>query len=309
MNNATSSGIINNLKTAIGFIGAITSACYIFGFIIINSFFISFGVVTYNALNTKYLAVGICFMFYNTLVALVYIGLFGNKGPFQTYRNTKESSWFKRHFIRLFWLLMYFLVFVCIMLFVFYVTDSDMEIFKYKFLYVLMFLGSLGFSIIIDLYKRTVESKLIPIVVIVVTLVLSAVFYGRFIFQYVSESVGGGNPRDIVLVFNNENTAQTKNVLGLCDTCFVSNPMKLLGETAEEYIINYMKPVLRFCDDSGYSYNFIKIDSINQAMQIKKKYVESILYRVIDYDEACLQERQEIKGFSLPSMSKLRKKK
>lgn len=303
----TNSGMIENLKTAIGFIGAITSACYIFGFIIINSFFISFGVVTYNALNTKYLAVGICFMFYNALVVLFYLGVFGDNGPFQTFKETMKSSWLKRYSIRLFWLLMYFLAYVFVMLFIFYITGSDMTIFKFKFLYLLMFISSLGYSIIIDLYKRTLKSKLMPVALIVLTLMMSAVFYGRFFYQYVSESVGGGNPRDIVLVFNQENATHTRNVLGLCDTCFVSNSMKLLGETADEYIINYMKPVLRFCDDSGYSYNYIKIDSINQSLQIKKEYVESILYRVIDYNDECLQERQTIKGFSPPAMSKLRK--
>lgn len=68
-------------KAAFTTVAGLTAVCYVLGFVIINTFLISHGLVTYTPLNNKYLATGICFAFFYALAGLIFNIVPGRGSP------------------------------------------------------------------------------------------------------------------------------------------------------------------------------------------------------------------------------------
>ena len=64
---------------------------YILGFIIINSFLCSYGIVSFNFLSAKYIAVGICFAAFYAVVAIIPLSLKQPTGNFEVWDKMEQE--------------------------------------------------------------------------------------------------------------------------------------------------------------------------------------------------------------------------
>ena len=78
MGEPSEKGLLNTVKGLFALTAGIGAVAYLLGFIVINSFFVSQGVVVYNLLSTKYLAAGICFSFFCAVTMLVLAAKFAS---------------------------------------------------------------------------------------------------------------------------------------------------------------------------------------------------------------------------------------
>lgn len=296
MQSSNQKSLVLKIKEAFGFTAAFTSVSYILGFLIINSFLISYGATSFSLLNAKYLAVGICFVLFYVVVAIVFVAGPGHKSPTKEwqvmvskreqtlkkeleelkkkksksyivgygkgYRTTYAISYFVRYLIVLIIsYIRYYTIFLIVLAPIFYFSRSNLHVFYSPYTYLWVLIVTVGFSFLIDFANQEDERKWILVPWILVTLLLSTILYGCHIYPYVSSSIGGGTPRKAYFITDSVNRDLIQLAVNKRFHSNISPELKVILETSDSFMI------------------LTKRNQTEQIVQIKKEMVKGVIYQ------------------------------
>lgn len=279
---------LGSLAKALGFIAGFTALSYVFGFLCINAYLSSRGVVIFSAVDSEYLAVGLCFGFFYLVTGII-VRLSQPKVPSEIWQQmladrekkllemqrSGKSESFRRGYapsfavgyvvgallaivrtqLPYYVLVLFFVTPVC------YFSTHDFRAFSSWELYAWIVLVPLGVSFLIDFARQTATAKWLLLPLVLVTLLLSAVFYGRGLYPYVSSSIGGGTPVAVRFVVDAANKANTESALNIKIESNTTPTLRLLLETSDSFLVMVTTK-----------------DRSDQIVQLKKDQVKAVVY-------------------------------
>ena len=266
--NAT--GLGAPIKDAIGSIAAFTALSYVFGFLCINAYLSSHGVIIFSPVASEYLAAGLCFGFFYVVAGIIVQVTSPQSLPsdiwramqhalqekVQDARKAGKSEAYLRGFEPSFaffftatGLLMVllnqkrdYLLILLIITPVCYFSTHDFWIFWSWNLWAFLILVPLGVGLLIDFGKQTATWKWRLLPFLLVTLLLSAGAYGRGLYPFISSSIGGGTPVRVRLIIDSANQATAEAALDIKVNSGTTPALMLLLETADSLVLMVTPP-------------------------------------------------------------------
>lgn len=242
-------------------VAALAACSYAFGFVIVNSFFISYGAVPFSLLNVKHLSAGASFVVFYLASGVIFAGLSDRPGPLSEWRemvaareerfaDQASSRWrglshlgfAVGYFLNYLWRTIqsqfrYLLVFIFVVGLLLLVTRSDASVLYDPWLYLWSFAVNFSFSLIVEFAAERGRRQWAVLPWALVGLLISAVLYGREIYSYVSPTIGGGIPIEVRLSAAQGHRKHFVE-LGLVEgRSATSRPLQLMFESEHAYFV------------------------------------------------------------------------
>lgn len=283
------------LKDVLGASAGFGAMSYALGFIIVNSFLRQYGAVPLTLISTKYLAAGLGFAFFYVIVALFFAVVghvsFAEEWVRMIERRERslaqdlakqgarsedyESSyvrWYKRmypvgYFGRylqriLFLHLRYSVLFALIVAPVLYLSGSSLRIlYRGVHIYVWIYVVTLGFGLAKDFANQRKEFKWTLLPLVLVLFLISAMWYGQYIYGDISYSIGGGVPQRVEFVPKESGKEAIIACLGGVNSQQSSSTYDLIMETSDSFMI------------------LLRVDNEEQLVSVKKELVDGVIYK------------------------------
>lgn len=289
----TSSGTV--VKDILGATAGFAAISYVLGFIIVNSFFKPYGVIPLALISTKYLAAGLGFAFFYAIVAVFFAAFrhvsFAEEWPLMIARRDQALAealakqgakpqpyvasfgrWFRRlfavgDFVRylvtlLFRHLGYYVLFALIIAPVLYLSGSSLGILaRSAHIYIWVIVVTIGFSLAKDFANRGKELRWTLLPLVLILFLISAMWYGQYIYGDISYSIGGGAPQQVEFITEAPVKDVIKSFLGGASDQQFSPTYDLIMETSDSFMV------------------ILNVNGVEQLVSLKKELVEGVIYK------------------------------
>lgn len=289
----TSSGTV--VKDILGATAGFAAISYVLGFIIVNSFFKPYGVIPLALISTKYLAAGLGFAFFYAIVAVFFAAFrhvsFAEEWPLMIARReqavaeqslklkaksqsyaTSYARWYRRtfaigHFVRYLVTILirhlgYYVPFALIMAPVLYLSGSSLRILaRSAHIYIWIYVVTVGFSLAKDFANQGKGARWTLLPLVLILFLISAMWYGQYIYGDVSYSIGGGAPQEVEFITEAPGKDAIKAYLGGASEQQSSPTYSLIMETSDTFMI------------------IMNVNGVERLISLKKELVEGVIYK------------------------------
>ena len=262
---------IDTIKAVLSLAAGVTAVAYIAGFIIVNSFLVTNGITHFSILDSQFLTSGLCYLNFLGLLVVFFFAIPLKNTPSQSWDEMKKqredninskleklkdkSAEFKKGYEKgyrfvygisyyigftiaiLIAHLRYLVMFVILLIPIFLISGSEIKILLNWQTLTWVIISVTTVMLLIDASRQNGPPWMMPTFIAGLLIIISLVVFGKYVYPFVSPTIGGGKPVLIRLIIDNDNKDLLSSSLGINTNNYLSDSVELLARTSDSLFL------------------------------------------------------------------------